>query len=339
MRRVATKTYGRNTKDTFASQAFDAVFKDVSRPSTATKAASTIQRWGKASFTSTRGNVVDNETSRKRKLDASPPQPPADSLFDDPFSFDSDDDGPKKPQRGMGYKPDDEDSADKMAKRSVAGRVKGSSKLKRDENDEEKDTIKNIPSRTYSKMLLHGKSDSGSSSGGRSKQLSIAAFGTRQSNARQDSSLSSSSSQGTGSQRKFFSSVVSSQNSSSQRSALFDDNDDCGDTDMNPALDSGDPEIVFNMSGQQVMDSDGDTDSVNSEPHTTTKGRFFTSYSRPPSVASNGSAGSMCDRLRWDNRPVIKISSLDREDKTDKPLIRRLLTSPSKVLYLLGWGC
>ena len=388
MPRIVTKTYGPKAKDTFASRAFDeAILKDKGggRSSTATKAASTIQRWGNTSFTSTRGNVDGAEIIRKRKVEPEPETSVADSLFDDPFSFDCEDAGPKKPKRGMGYKSSD----DPLATGTKAAKAPGSSKLKRDENNEEKDTMKNAPKSTYSKVRLavskpSGLDSSDNSSSSRAKQLSIEAFTTKlqphNSQTSKQSALPASSSGGV---RKFFTSrgakssagassdLSNSQASSSQHSkasALFEDDEDEYDSDYMANLDSGDPEVIFNSpqrrareqqdlekpdspvtvssSGGDIAavgaesDHDHDTDSVcssqsqgsSSQP----RGKFFKSYSRPTSLTSNGSNGSLyCDKLKWDNRPMMKISSLDREEKekkNDKPVVRRLLTSsPSKV--------
>ena len=95
MPRYGSKTYGNNTRsvvkpqETRASRAFDNILND--KPSTA-KTATASGRWGQTSFTSTRSSspalnkpVIE---SRKRKAE----RPPS-SSFDDPFSFDSDDDG------------------------------------------------------------------------------------------------------------------------------------------------------------------------------------------------------------------------------------------------------
>lgn len=112
MPRHVTKTYGRSdhTSNAFdeairRASGRDKVFQDVSKNKTSkvstAMASSTIQRFGKTSFTSTRNNQVMESETRKRHLEEEVEGP---SLFDDPFSFDSDDDGPSKPKKGMGFK-------------------------------------------------------------------------------------------------------------------------------------------------------------------------------------------------------------------------------------------
>jgi len=100
MSRLTGRTYGRPQKDDASSKTFDEVF--CGKPSSSTKAASTIQRWGKASFTSTRGSAgqaTSEGDSRKRRV-----EPTGQDSNDDPFSFDHEDEGPSKPKRGMGFK-------------------------------------------------------------------------------------------------------------------------------------------------------------------------------------------------------------------------------------------
>ena len=95
MPRYVSKTYGRPAqKETYASKAFDDIFKD-NRPSTA-KAATTGSKWGNAKFTSTRAAATptppDEIDPKRRKLEAEPVKQKVSDL-EDPFSFD-DADGP-----------------------------------------------------------------------------------------------------------------------------------------------------------------------------------------------------------------------------------------------------
>ena len=363
MPRVAsTKSYGRdNAKDSFASRAFDAVLLRDSGGAKANKAASAIKKWGATSFTSTRGTAsniegADRYTSRKRKA---PEVQEPDSMFDDPFSFDSDDDAPKKPKRGLGFKKDE--PASKPTK------TPGSSMLERDENNEEKDSITNAPSRTYSKgiKLTIKKLDNGSA-----KQLSLEACFAKQSK----NAASTSATQGQFVERKFFRSRSRDAKSNSNDNILKakDSKKDKKDRKDNPAPsrlspnffdevtdeDEAKKEINLVGSSQDISfesrtdspivisasvsgNEDNDTDSVSSQQEDNTKDTrrnlSLKSYSQS-SVASNGSnnsSSSICDTLKWDNRPVMKISSLDREAKdtaAPKPLVRRLLTGqPKKV--------
>ena len=107
MPRHVTKTYGRSQKVSSASKVFDDLISKDSRPSTA-MASSTMAKWGKTTFTSTRGDTIDS--TRKRKVEE-------ELDGDDPFSFDSDDEGPKHPKRGIGIK-----VADKKQKAASNGK-------------------------------------------------------------------------------------------------------------------------------------------------------------------------------------------------------------------------
>ena len=347
MPRVASnKSYGRDDKDSFASRAFDAVL--LSGGTKANKAASTIKKWGATSFTSTRGassNIEQPEqlgsTARKRKIDA----PEQDScMFDDPFSFDSDDDGPKKPKRGMGYKKDD------VAAKH--GKTLGSSVLERDENNEEKDSITNAPSRTYSKSLKYQKLGNGSSKKN-SKQLSLEGFfGKKQHTA--------PSSQVPNVPRKFFlsrSESSSSKFNANDSSSAKPDQSKPKTLKSIPSFSMSDDEEEKELPGSSQQDvsltsrtdspilisgdnDDNDTDSVSSQHlednnSNNRKQSLKLKLCSQSSIASNGSNSSICDSLKWDNRPVMKISSLDRDAKettSSKPLVRRLLTSPKKVI-------
>lgn len=102
MARPVGKTYSRTTqKVDSAAKAFDDAVLGVSGRPCSMKATSIIQKWGKASFTSTRGSLVtDPQKSRKRKIG----DDEGSSLDDDPFSFDLEDVGPSKVKKGMGYK-------------------------------------------------------------------------------------------------------------------------------------------------------------------------------------------------------------------------------------------
>ena len=95
MPRFTGKTYGKKPKPTDSSKTFDNIINE-GKLSTS-KASSTIKKWGSTSFTSTRGG--EDDFVRKRKLDDVDPE----SLFEDPFSFDSDDDGPTRPKRGNSH--------------------------------------------------------------------------------------------------------------------------------------------------------------------------------------------------------------------------------------------
>lgn len=102
MARPVGKTYSRTTqKVDSAAKAFDDAVLGVSGRPCSMKATSIIQKWGNASFTSTRGALVtDPQKSRKRKIGDND----VSSLDDDPFSFDLEDVGPSKVKKGMGYK-------------------------------------------------------------------------------------------------------------------------------------------------------------------------------------------------------------------------------------------
>ena len=109
MPRHVTKTYGRPAGSQQNSRVFDDIVKDPIKI-TAAQTASTIHRWGKTSFTSKRNTQLPEPDSRKRKIEDDELEDDEESvgepsLFDDPFSFDSDDDGPTQPKRGMGFKP------------------------------------------------------------------------------------------------------------------------------------------------------------------------------------------------------------------------------------------
>lgn len=105
MSRPFSKTYSRTAqKADHAAKAFDAVVLGTTGKPCPVKAASIIQKWGKASFTSTRGSpsaAPNAEKSRKRKI---ADDRNSDSDDDDPFSFNLEDVGPSKTKRGMGYK-------------------------------------------------------------------------------------------------------------------------------------------------------------------------------------------------------------------------------------------
>ncbi len=129
MPRLATKTYGRSTeKNTYASKAFDDVVKDGPKASTGRStamAASTIQRWGAASFTSTRGTTSQEVMTETRKRPADTEEPRCYD-FGDPFSFDSDDEGPTAPKKGMGFKAGGKDCKRNTATSSKATYSKAS---------------------------------------------------------------------------------------------------------------------------------------------------------------------------------------------------------------------
>lgn len=102
MSRPFNKTYSRSVrKEDRATKAFDDAILGVTgnKPCTV-KAASTIEKWGKTSFTSTRGSSsIETEEPRKRKRNDAD-----DDDDSDPFSFDLEDVGPSKAKRGMGYR-------------------------------------------------------------------------------------------------------------------------------------------------------------------------------------------------------------------------------------------
>ena len=335
---MSEKSYGRESKDSFASRAFDAVVLGDGSGTKAHKAASTMKRWGNASFTSTRCNTntpsaVNNTRKRKMELNERPAQ---DSMFDDPFSFDSDnDDAPKKPERGIGYKPEEP-----PAKLVKSTRVQGSSKLKKDENNEEKDTMKKAPTTTYSRGLRKQTLDNGSS-----KQLSLSSFFTPKPAKKIQNSASTS--QLASMPRKFFTSSeknVKSEPTISKPSGssptLFDEVEQENPKDSDPEVDPGFSKLLKQHtlllpSSSEKQSEDSNTEDIDSYP--TDEISSVKAASSPASVISNdrNSNGSLCDSMKWDNRPMLKVSSLDRNDKgkdSSKPMVRRLLTSPKKVM-------
>ena len=92
--RGISKTYSRSAqKEDPASKAFDEIISGKSKAPNPVKAATTATRWGKTTFTSTRG-ILNDDTRKRLNSDSE----------DDPFSFSSEDVGPSKPKRGMGFK-------------------------------------------------------------------------------------------------------------------------------------------------------------------------------------------------------------------------------------------
>ncbi|KAK2187107.1 hypothetical protein NP493_179g03020 [Ridgeia piscesae] len=268
MSRYGTKTYSRsNQRESFASKAFDDVFGKDTKLSTA-KAASTIQRWGKASFTSTRGSQVhDNDTRKRRNPD--PPAEEEDMFCSDIFSFDSDDDGPKNPKRGMGYK---------IAEKPNNDNGPGVKSLKRANNDK---THATKPKKTNSTVSTSNsnsvhKTVASDPRKTASKQMSMDAFVSSNHtklNVRHATSLRSSQPKSLQhdkpmkkTKKKFFRSSLNSSNESitdhnySHTEDSTDDgltqpseddedkivNKDTFESDDLEDLESGDPEIIFN---------------------------------------------------------------------------------------------
>ncbi|ELT99923.1 hypothetical protein CAPTEDRAFT_206527 [Capitella teleta] len=104
MPRHVTKTYGRQAAS--CSRVFDDVVRDSVKV-TASQTSSTIRKWGETSFTSKRNAPASLESApRKRKSEEieefdEESESIGDGIFSDPFSFDEEDDGPKKPKKGV----------------------------------------------------------------------------------------------------------------------------------------------------------------------------------------------------------------------------------------------
>ena len=88
--RFSGKTYGRKGNSSKQNSAFDDMVKNNAKQGTS-KASSSQQKWSKPSFTSAR-TIVESDARKRPAND--------DSLFSNPFDFDSDDEGPSKPKRG-----------------------------------------------------------------------------------------------------------------------------------------------------------------------------------------------------------------------------------------------
>ena len=364
MSRYGAKTYGRsNQRESFASKAFDDVFGKDTKLSTA-KAASTIQRWGTASFTSTRGSQIHDGDARKRKNTESPV--PEEDLFcsADIFSFDSDDDGPKNPKRGMGYK-----LADKTGNNGAPG-TKSSKRANNDKAAKPKKT--NSVSAAANSVQ---KGSLGEPKKPASKQTSMDSFmfsNHTKANVRQAAPLRSQRDKpAKKTKKKFFRSSLNSSNESitDHNYSHAEDSTDDGlsqpseddvkvkdtfDSDDHDDLESGDPEIIFNSPKKRSVEkcktselelpkhavatsSDNeaaanDTDSVCSgQSQSPATRRRFKAKVGNGAGSDTGSDGST--KLERVNMRCLGLldRTRDKHRKCGEPIVRRLLTSPKKV--------
>ena len=163
------KTYDRSGGAQTASSLFDAVIgKNDLPPATASSsmASSTVHRFGKASFTSSRPAKSAEPEEKKRKMNDDV------TLFDDPFSFDHEPDGsPKKRGRPKG-------STNKNNGKKTGrgpGRPKKSKELE-DEFPAAKTTLSYAARKNQLKASKTQSSSQPTSSSNKTKQLSLDIF-------------------------------------------------------------------------------------------------------------------------------------------------------------------
>ncbi len=189
------RTYGRPAAKENVNSVFDAIIADSkttdSRPS-ASMTTSTVHRFGKTSFTSSRTKDTEVEP-KKRKIEKEKKE----DIFDDPFSFDSDGDDGAKTGKGGKSGAKSSKTSKAQANNSTRGRrangtkpintVIISRKKKTNEEDEDEFVVKqgnsysnNSTTTSKSKGAAHtskkNTSSTASSSSGKGRQLSMDNF-------------------------------------------------------------------------------------------------------------------------------------------------------------------
>ena len=372
MPRYGAKTYGRpgGGPGLRASSAFDNIMQQdhAARPSTA-KTAATTTKWGKTSFTSTRGSPIFTE-QRKRKAGNS-------TALDDPFSFDSDDEGMGSSHQSEASEPMDETASvvqeNHATSRSWTDALKPVGNINIQKHFKVK--VSKTAVRTYSRPV---KASIGSSHNVQTVSIKPKLLSTVQYSAKPHTNtrmapkprkffLSSSPPDHTYSQplqdsdNESVQSMGNASNTDSKSSRVFDIDSDF-DIRSDEELESGDPEIIFNSpkkraleaQKRQALGSDEESEktsttrsdsphSIDSSDDRDGSGRFsgLRTYS-----STNNNNGKMTDSHAEYNKSrrlllSKKLSMDSRQEKKSagKPLVRRLLTSPKKVsICLLSWA-
>ncbi len=263
MPRYGAKTYGRSAqRDTQASKAFDNMVFDnngsESKPS-ASKAAGTVMKWGKTQFTSTRGGsyTPTDPDPKKRKVTCTMPAAAATEpieIYDDPFSFDSDEDGPGSPVRNQRRPAVLQSNI--RPKTNALKSLQTNTRVIEIRTDADDDVgFRKTGLHSYTRTITpstKSRFTSITSSGNSKKQTYMDRFTNRTLTVSKGAQAKSSNANNVVRPRKFFTSSQSSADHTYSQSSAGDSEkldgyeSDGSEGNYNSDMDSGDPEIIFN---------------------------------------------------------------------------------------------